>query len=594
IVSIVISAVICSMIGASTPSDNSTISFVNINPGGRSAGLAGAYTSIADTESISYNPGALGQLNRAGLILSYTAWNLNTNYQYLMADLPLPLGTIGIDGFYSDMGTIDGMDAFGNPNGQVLKAYATGGTLAYGAMVNQSLSAGADVKMACQSLAGSGVTGIYVDGGLFYHINDSWNAGLSFNNFAFNDESTAQLSASGGASYTTVFDANSKLLASADIKYLFSSGTSCAIGCEYTAFNVASIRAGYNIRGENQDLGGISGLSLGVGVNVSGMKLDYAAVSYGDMGFNHTVSLSFQFEAVSRTTTAAPAPAADNSAYQRLLNALVDQYVTEVQEYKEEGDYTKVLKKLESLKALMPDYEGIDDKIAEAKKSLEKGEEGKMEEGYFNSGMDYYVTGKYDEAGIKWNEVKKLNPAFPAIDNWINTAADMKAGREKSSRAEKCFIDGMKLYNKCMYVEALAKWNLCSDAGLPDDRLTYFRKKCMEMSDKIDMKAGEAETFFNKGNIMEGVKKVRVILTLCPVNEFALGKLRQFKGNIKKQADYLYTEGMDKYASRQIIEAIMDWEKVIEIDPDGNTAAKAKENIEKAREKIKNIEMLKN
>jgi len=217
-----------------------------------------------------------------------------------------------------------------------------------------------------------------------------------------------------------------------------------------------------------------------------------------------------------------------------------------------------------------------------------------MEEGYFNSGMDYYVTGKYDEAGIKWNEVKKLNPAFPAIDNWINTAADMKAGREKSSRAEKCFIDGMKLYNKCMYVEALAKWNLCSDAGLPDDRLTYFRKKCMEMSDKIDMKAGEAETFFNKGNIMEGVKKVRVILTLCPVNEFALGKLRQFKGNIKKQADYLYTEGMDKYASRQIIEAIMDWEKVIEIDPDGNTAAKAKENIEKAREKIKNIEMLKN
>jgi tetratricopeptide (TPR) repeat protein len=586
---LILSLAICPLIGASTPSDNGEISFVNINTGGRSAGLAGAYTAVADTESISYNPGALGQLNRAGITLSYTAWSLNTNYQYILFDTPLPIGTLGFDGFYSDMGTIDGMDSSGKPDGQSLKAYTTGGTIGYGVMVNQNFSAGADVKAAFQSLAGSGATGIFVDGGLFYHVNDNWNAGVSFNNFAFNDESSAQLSASGGASYTTVLDANSKLLAAADLKYLFSNGMSCSLGCEYTAFNTVSLRAGYDIRGENQDLGGISGLSLGVGVVVSGMKLDYAAVSYGDMGFNHTISLSFQFDTVTRT-----ASAPSDGAYQRLLNALVEQYVSEAQELKEEGDYTRVLKKLESLKSLMPDYEGIDDKIAEAKKMLEKGEESKLEEGYFNSGMDYYLGGKYDEAAIKWGEVKKLNPAFPAISNWITTAGDMKAGKEQSSRAEKCFIDGMKLYNKCMYVEALAKWNLCSDAGLPDDRLTYFRKKCMEMADKIDMKAGEAETFFNKGNIMEGVKKVRVILTLCPVNEFALGKLREFKGNIKKQADYFYSEGIDKYGSKEIIEAIMDWEKVIEIDPDGNTAVKAKENIEKAREKLKNIEMLKN
>jgi tetratricopeptide (TPR) repeat protein len=150
----------------------------------------------------------------------------------------------------------------------------------------------------------------------------------------------------------------------------------------------------------------------------------------------------------------------------------------------------------------------------------------------------------------------------------------------------------MKLYNKCQYNDAIKQWASC-DFGDTADRLTYLEEKCREMSGKISVKEGEAEKYFNKGEMLEGVKKVRVILTLCPMNEFASDKLNSLKDSIGLQVKKYYLEGVDQYTNGNIIEAIGSWEKAISLDPAGNTAANARENIDKAKKKLENLKNLK-
>lgn len=208
-------------------------------------------------------------------------------------------------------------------------------------------------------------------------------------------------------------------------------------------------------------------------------------------------------------------------------------------------------------------------------------------------GMDYYMRGKYQDALLKWEEVKKLNPDFAGINSWLKFVRKVNENNSSEDKAELCFKEGMKFYNRCMYQKALSKWQGCRFSDPSDDRLAYLQDKCREMSGRINAKEAEAEKYFNNGELVQGVKKVRVILTLCPSSEFAADKLNELKDSIGKQAERFYNEGLDKYTLGNVVDAISLWEKVIELDPAGNTAAHARENIEQAKIKLKNIQMLK-
>jgi tetratricopeptide (TPR) repeat protein len=128
------------------------------------------------------------------------------------------------------------------------------------------------------------------------------------------------------------------------------------------------------------------------------------------------------------------------------------------------------------------------------------------------------------------------------------------------------------------------------DSGV---KLGYFVQKCKELSEKINAKQAEAEKYFNSGEIVQGVKKVRVMLTLCPANQFAAGKLVELKDKIGKQSQSLYSTGLEQYANGNIVEAIGSWEKVIELSPDTATAKSARDNIENAKKKVEGLKKFK-
>jgi tetratricopeptide (TPR) repeat protein len=557
--------------------------FADAPMGIRPAALAGAYTGVAGIESLNWNPGALGMVSKSAVTLAYYTWTLGTSMQYLTGIMPVGPGVLSCNFFYSNMGSIEGRDGLGQKTGKSLGAYGTGGSIGFGACPIKDLSAGGSMRLVTQSMDGLVKGGLVFDAGGLYKFNGNLSAGLAWRGLSFSGGALESSYINAGVSYNTVLGAQDRLLLDCDAKYSATFGFSAATGAEYTFSNIAAVRAGYEAKPENAAAGGISGLSFGLGLSLGQVMVDYAAVFYGDLGLSHMVSLSLQYEG----------GAADKTVYERLVAALADQYLSEAQESKEDGDYERSVRKLESLKSIAPDYSGIDDKIAEARKLMEaRGESSKIE-GLFNMGMDYYLQGKYQDAVIKWEQVQKLKPAFPGIASWLAFAKKVSDRNEKAGAEEKCFREGMALYNKCLYSEALDKWKACAPGDKADNRLSYLREKCNEMLDKMKTKEGEAEKYFNKGELVEGVKKVRVILTLCPNSEFASGKLEDLKDYIGQQVKYLYGEGIKKYTNEKIDEAIAAWEKVIELDPNGNTAASARENIEKAKTKLKTMKTLK-
>jgi hypothetical protein len=66
------------------------------------------------------------------------------------------------------------------------------------------------------------------------------------------------------------------------------------LGTEYWYNQVVAGRVGYQIKNTG-DLGGVTGLTAGAGVKVSMFSVDYALVSYGDLGLTHQLAISVSF-----------------------------------------------------------------------------------------------------------------------------------------------------------------------------------------------------------------------------------------------------------------------------------------------------------
>src|SRR5215471_2504536 len=56
-----------------------------------------------------------------------------------------------------------------------------------------------------------------------------------------------------------------------------------------------SLRIGYRYQTKKPDLGGLAGLTAGIGLRHNNMSLDYAFVPLGDLGQTHRISFNLRF-----------------------------------------------------------------------------------------------------------------------------------------------------------------------------------------------------------------------------------------------------------------------------------------------------------
>lgn len=272
--------------------------FLKIDPGARTAALGGAFGAIADdTTAIQFNPAGTAQLPYKELFLSQTFWFQSINNAFIGYVHPLknhPF-SLGVNLNYLYMADLTKRDITGNDTGEKFEAYGSAATFNISSRMLTPLYLGLNAKIVTEKAYIHSARAKAIDAGILYKTRL-----VSFGIAAQNIGTSMKL-------YETSFSlpANYKyglgiyplrnLVIGIDINQPLDNKLSYHTGLEYRLFNALALRAGYTSQ-KTANTG--TGLSGGLGIrdpNWPALQIDYAYVSYGDLGLTHRISLKVSF-----------------------------------------------------------------------------------------------------------------------------------------------------------------------------------------------------------------------------------------------------------------------------------------------------------
>ena len=295
---------VCAPLHAFGESSAGTASGQILKMGGsaRAMGMGEAYSAVADSaEAITWNPAGLGFVNQPSITLMHAVHLKNFNYDYVSCAHALPAGTLGTSLQYFASNDITQTDPGGNIQGS-FKLSDTALSLGYGrtfkSLLDGRLAAGFSGKWVRSKIIESAQAGA-VDGGVLWQVSRKTTIGFAIQNLFGNlnyksNAASLPLNFKWGSAYRF----SSAFMAAFDLNIPKDNRPNAAVGSEYKknispAMEIAG-RAGYQSR-TGSGLGGISGVSLGLGLAWKKTGLDFAWAPFGDLGNGYRVSITHSF-----------------------------------------------------------------------------------------------------------------------------------------------------------------------------------------------------------------------------------------------------------------------------------------------------------
>jgi hypothetical protein len=271
---------------------------LNVPVGPRACAMGETFTGLGDDGgTLFWNPAGLGRLNSVQLSLSHHEWFAGIRDENIGLVAPLGPGCVGAAVAYSTTGDIEIWDP-ANSRGIVTSARSGYVTLGYGLAPVPGLNCGIAVKGLYDDLIEQTGTGVCADLGVLYRPLANVGIGLTGRNLGWGmkygtENIPLPMAVRLGFSYENpkfriLLDANAPVDNRPDLH----------VGGEYLANNILSVRAGYRLGPQDwRSLSLLSGITAGLGLNLSIFSLDYAFVPYGQLGFTHRLALRTSFPA---------------------------------------------------------------------------------------------------------------------------------------------------------------------------------------------------------------------------------------------------------------------------------------------------------
>ncbi|MEW6516371.1 MAG: PorV/PorQ family protein [candidate division FCPU426 bacterium] len=274
--------------------------------GARPVAMGEAYVALADDlNALAWNPAGLAQMQGYQAGFMHNIYLEETSQEYLAYAQNLFAGAgIGANVTYLNYGAIDktGFDeATGMPVDQgQFTPYVMTASAGYGQWLLENLAVGGAVKVFTQNIDTETYSAVAVDvGGLLKPGIDGLQIGLAVQNLGTKvADAYLPMNAKAGAAYVlpalvssrdiwnVALDVN---LPFGDVNY-----TSVNVGTEYWYDQLVAGRVGYKIK-DTGEMGGIAGLTAGIGFKLDIFNVDYALGSYGDLGLIHQVAVAVRF-----------------------------------------------------------------------------------------------------------------------------------------------------------------------------------------------------------------------------------------------------------------------------------------------------------
>ncbi len=282
--------------------------FLKIGADARGNSLGGAVIGeVSGVESLYWNPAGLSGLIGREVILTYNRWLADMNYMYAGFGMPAlfsKLGTFAGSITFLSEGTLDG-DAEEIIELSSLSSYDLAVSAGYGLMIGK-MDIGAALRFIQKSIFGESTSGVVADLGFQMNVFNNVRLGMVAKNLGVSSKigdkpEDMPLMYQVALSYSYKTDKNSiSGMISSDI--MKDDTPYINFGLEYGYLSTLFLRAGYRFATEGDSLGGMKGLSLGIGGMMNGVvpmvdmiRADVTWIPMADLGniMQITVMLSF-------------------------------------------------------------------------------------------------------------------------------------------------------------------------------------------------------------------------------------------------------------------------------------------------------------
>ncbi len=270
----------------------SALPVLKIGQGPRAAALGESFTGLADdASSVYWNPAGLAGLVDYHIALSHHQWFADATDEVGHAALPAGPGILGFGLVYSGE---PGIERWSNENlpGDTFSTWNGLLTAAYGVTLFDRYQVGAAVKGLVEDLNIARGFGAAVDLGGLMRPGPGLGFGFAVRNLGTMsfpggpEKLPTELAA--GASYSV-----RGVTGLLDVVVPFDNSVNLRAGVEYAPIKEFCLRLGYRTGPEDlSTLGGLAGLTAGLGVRYQNFGLDYAVVPYGQLGLTHRIGLS--------------------------------------------------------------------------------------------------------------------------------------------------------------------------------------------------------------------------------------------------------------------------------------------------------------
>ena len=278
----------------------SAAQFLKLGAGARAAAMGEAYSAVCvDAGAVYWNPGALSSLKGVSGTFTHTGLFGALNYEYLgYAQSIKNIGSVGLGVQYLSAGRIPETDSGGFETGANMTPAQLAVALAYSRDIG-GFGIGASAKYIRSRLADTAST-LAADAGVL-------SPGLGNNRLRL---AFVVQNAGGGLKYSQksdplplnlklggAFHLSDRIVLGLDLNFPRDNRPYAGAGAEYVLrYSAVSFagRFGYNGRTLG-DIGGMAGVSLGLGVELHQLALDYAFVPFGQLGSAQRISLNFKF-----------------------------------------------------------------------------------------------------------------------------------------------------------------------------------------------------------------------------------------------------------------------------------------------------------
>lgn len=317
----VVSIVLAQMVSAQTVAKYAG-EFMAIGVGGRALGLGGSYVALANDATAGYwNPGALARINYPEAIIMHDErFGDLVNYDFASVAIPygsnvslgLSIVRLGIDGIpdtrsawidNNGNGVFDNVDRIDYDKISYFNAADWAFYLTYAKQASSNLSYGANIKIIRRDLAEHSATGIGFDVGVLYAPLTDLFIGINAQDVTTTlvawstgrNELVSPTLKVGSAYFLEMFGGRFAPTVDFDLRFenrRFASTANVGpisldahMGLEFDYKQMIALRVGYN---------DIKQLSLGAGVHLRKLDLDYSFARFGGdgvLGNTHRISL---------------------------------------------------------------------------------------------------------------------------------------------------------------------------------------------------------------------------------------------------------------------------------------------------------------